>query len=248
MNLKNKVAIVTGAQRGIGQGISLKLAELGAKVVVTDMTIEPCEKVVQEIIVKGGEAVAFKLDVTSESEVKDVIAQVKEKFGQVDILVNNAGICTTEEADDTSKIDKIVDVDIKGVLYCSKAVLPIMIEQKYGKIVNIASIAGYVSWAKLHSYSAAKGAVISLTKCMAGEFAGMGININAVAPGAIQTPMLDNVGKELGMDMSQTLMAIPKARIGTPEDIANAVAFLVSDEADYIVGQTLIVDGGYTVR
>ena len=145
MDLKNKVAIVTGAQRGIGEGISLKLAELGAKVVVTDISVEPCEKVVEKITTNGGEAIAFKMDVANESEVKDVIAQVKEKFGKVDILVNNAGICTTEEVSDTSKIDKTVDVDIKGVLYCSKAVLPIMIEQKYGKIVNIASIAGYVS-------------------------------------------------------------------------------------------------------
>ena len=248
MDFKNKVAIVTGAQRGIGEGIALKLAELGAKVAVTDIIKEPCEKVVEKITAKGGEAVAFKLDVTKESEVKDVVARVKEKFGKVDILVNNAGICTTEEAGDTSKIDKIVDIDIKGVLYCSKAVLPLMIEQKYGKIVNIASIAGYVSWAKLHTYSAAKGAVISLTKCMAGEFASAGVNINAVAPGAIQTPMLDKIGEELGMDMNQTLSAIPKARLGLPEDIANAVAFLASDEADYIVGQTLIVDGGYTVR
>jgi len=248
MDLKNKVAIITGAQRGIGEEISLKLAELGVKVVVTDIKKEPCEKVVEKITAKGGEAVGFKLDVTNEPEVKDVVTQVKEKFGKVDILVNNAGICATEEIRDISKIDKIVDVDIKGVLYCSKAVLPIMIEQKYGKIVNIASIAGYVSWAKLHTYSAAKGAIISLTKCMAGEFAGAGVNINAVAPGAIQTPMLDKLGEELDMDMKQILLAIPKARIGTPEDIANAVAFLASDDADYIVGQTLIVDGGYTIR
>ena len=136
MDFKNKVAIVTGAQRGIGEGIALKLAELGAKVAVTDIAKEPCEKVVEKITAKGGEAAAFKLDVTKESEVKDVVAQVKEKFGKVDILVNNAGICTTEEAGDTSKIDKTVDVDIKGVLYCSKAVLPMMIEQKYGKIVK----------------------------------------------------------------------------------------------------------------
>jgi NAD(P)-dependent dehydrogenase (short-subunit alcohol dehydrogenase family) len=248
MDLKNKVAIVTGAQRGIGESIALKLAELGAKVAVTDITKEGCEKVVEKITAKGGKAAAFKLDVTNEAEIKDVVAQVKEKFGRLDILVNNAGICLTEEASDTSKIDKTMNVDIKGVLSCSKAVLPMMIEQKYGKIVNIASIAGYVSWPKLHTYSAAKGAVIGLTKCMAGEFAGSGVNINAVAPGAIETKMLDDVLKELGMTREQTIQAIPRARIGEPEDIANAVAFLVSDEADYIVGQTLIVDGGYTVR
>jgi len=248
MDLKNKVAIVTGAQRGIGESIALKLAELGANVVVTDIAKEPCEEVVEKIIAKGGKAVAFKLDVTNQPAVKDVVAQVKEKFGRVDILINNAGICLTEEASDTSKIDKTVDVDIKGVLYCSKAVLPIMIEQKYGKIVSIASIAGYVSWPKLHTYSAAKGAVISLTKCMGGEFAGNGININAVAPGAIETKMLDDILKKLGMTREQIIQAIAKAKIGKPEDIANAVAFLASDDADYIVGQTLIVDGGYSVR
>ena len=248
MNLKNKVAIVTGAQRGIGEGIVLKLAKLGAKVVVTDIAKEPCERVVEKIVGQGGEAIALGLDVSNEANVRQAVAQIKERFGRIDILVNNAGICATEKADDTSKIDKVVDIDVKGVLYCSKAVLPIMLEQKYGKIISIASIAGYVSWSKLHTYSAAKGAVISLTQCMAGEFANSGININAVAPGAIQTPMLDQVGKELDMTTEQIISAIPKARIGKPEDIANAVAFLASDEADYIVGQTLIVDGGYTVR
>lgn len=248
MNLQNKIAIITGAQQGIGEGIALKLAELGAKVAVTDISKEGCQLVVEKIIASGGEAVAFKMDISNKEEVKLVVGQVKEKYGRVDILVNNAGICHAEKGEDTSLIDKTIDINLKGALYCSKAVLPLMIEQKYGKIVNIASIAAYVSWPLLHSYSASKGGIVSLTTCMAGEFASQGININAVAPGAIQTPMLDSAGEEMGTESNQILQAILKARIGKPEDIANAVAFLASDEADYIIGQTLIVDGGYTVR
>ncbi len=246
MDFENKVAIVTGSQRGIGEAIALKLAQLGAKVAVTDISQEGCQEVVEKITSAGGEAVAFKMDISNKQEVEAAVTQIKEKYGKVDILINNAGICHTEKTEDSSQ--KTIDINLKGTIYCSKAVLPLMLEQKYGKIVNIASIAALVSWPLLHSYSASKGGIISLTTCMAGEFAGQGININAIAPGAIQTPMLDSANKEMGTDPDQIVQGIPKARIGTPEDIANAAAFLSSDEADYIVGQILIVDGGYTVR
>ncbi len=247
MNLKNRVAIITGAQQGIGEAIALKFAELGAKVAVTDISEEGCQKVVEKIISAGGEAAPFKMDISNQEEVKEVFRQVKEKYGKIDVLVNNAGICPAEQPADFSQIEKTIDINLKGTIYCSKAALSVMLEQKYGKIVNIASIAAFVSYAQLHSYSASKGGIVGLTRCMAGEFASQGININAVAPGAIETPMLDSASEEMGMDIEQVRQAIPKRRIGKPQDIANATAFLASDESDYVVGQVLRVDGGYTI-
>jgi NAD(P)-dependent dehydrogenase (short-subunit alcohol dehydrogenase family) len=246
MNLEGKVAIITGAQRGIGKACAIKLAELGAKVVVTDLSVENCQKVVEEIKEKDKEAIAFKLDVSNYEEAREVVKKVLEQYKRIDILVNNAGIISLEGLDDISKIDKILDVNLKGVMYCTKAVLPLMVEQKYGKIVSISSIAALVSWAKIHTYSATKGGIIGFTKCLAGEVGPFNINVNAVAPGPIETLMLDQALKDMGLAREQIIPAIPKRRIGMPEDIANAVAFLVSDESDYITGQVLIVDGGYT--
>lgn len=247
-NLKDKVAIITGARRGIGEAIALKLAKNGAKVVVTDISKEECEEVVKEIEKEGGKAIALKLDVTSEKEWKKVVGIVKEKFGRIDILVNNAGIVDIEEPGDTSKIEKILSVNLKGVLIGINAVLPTMIEQKYGRIVNISSVAAFTSWPKIPTYSATKGGIIGLTKCYAGYLAGYNININAIAPGAIETKMLEEGLQKMGITKEQVIQLIPKGRIGRPEDIANAVAFLVSDEADYITGEVLVVDGGLSVR
>ncbi len=249
-NLKEKIAIITGARRGIGKAIALKLVDEGAKVVVTDISKEDCEKVVEEIKSSGGEGLALKLDVTNEGEIKEVVRATKEKFGRIDILVNNAGICLLEDPTkmDMSTVEKVLNVNLKGLIELSYAVLPQMIEQKYGKIVSIASIAAMVCWPKIYTYSATKGGVIGFTKGLAGAFAQSGINVNAVAPGAIETPMLDSVLKEIGMTREQVCQVTPKGRIGRPEDIANAVAFLASEEADFITGQVLIVDGGYTSR
>ena len=250
MNLEDKVAIVTGARRGIGEAIALKLAENGAKVVVTDISKEDCQKVVEKIKDLGGEGLALKLDVTKEDEIKSAVEETKEKFGKIDILVNNAGICLLEDPTkmDLATVEKILNVNLKGLIGLTYAVLPKMVEQKYGKIVNIASIAAMVCWPRIYTYSATKGGVIGFTKALAGAFAQSGINVNTVAPGAIETPMLDSILKEIGMTREQVCQATPKGRIGRPEDIANTVAFLVSEEADFITGQVLIVDGGYTSR
>ena len=250
MNLENKVAIVTGARRGIGEAIALKLAENGAKVVVTDISKEDCQKVVEKIKDLGGEGLALKLDVTKEDEIKSAVEETKEKFGKIDILVNNAGICLLEDPTkmDLATVEKILNVNLKGLIGLTYAVLPKMVEQKYGKIVNIASIAAMVCWPRIYTYSATKGGVIGFTKALAGAFAQSGINVNTVAPGAIETPMLDSILKEIGMTREQVCQATPKGRIGRPEDIANTVAFLASEEADFITGQVLIVDGGYTSR
>lgn len=249
-DLKNKIAIVTGARRGIGKAIALKLAGNGAKVAVTDIDQKDCEEVVKEIEKLGSEGLALKLDVTNEEDIKKVVKLTKEKFGRIDILVNNAGICLLEEPIkmDLAAVEKILNVNLKGLIGLTYAVLPQMLEQKYGKIVNITSIAAMVSWSKIYTYSATKGGVIGFTKGLAGDFAQHGININAVAPGAIETPMLDSVLKELGLTREQVCQVTPKGRIGEPEDIANAVSFLASEEADFITGQVLVVDGGYVIK
>ncbi|RLJ01567.1 MAG: hypothetical protein DRP10_03765 [Candidatus Aenigmatarchaeota archaeon] len=247
-NLADRVAIVTGAMRGIGKAIALKLAKEGAKVVVTDVDQEECKEVVKEIEEMGRTGLALELDVTNEEDWHNAVKEVKEKFGKIDILINNAGICDLEEAGDISKMEKILSVNLKGTIIGCNAVLPLMIEQKYGKIVNISSIAAIVSWPKIPTYSATKGGVIGLTKCYAGYLGQYNINVNTIAPGPIETKMLDDVLKKLGMTRDMVCKAVSKGRIGRPEDIANAVAFLASDDADYITGQVLVVDGGYTVK
>ena len=249
-DLKDKVAIVTGARRGIGKAISLKLAKEGAKVVVTDISQEDCQKVVQEIEKIGSEGLALKLDVTNEEDIKNVVAKTKEKFGRIDILVNNAGICLLEDIKnpDFEVVEKILNVNLKGLIELTYLVLPEMIKQKYGKIINISSIAALVSWSKIYTYSATKGGIIGFTKGLAGDVGQYGINVNAIAPGTIETPMLDSVLKELGMKREQVCQFTPKGRIGKPEDIANACCFLSSDEADFITGQVLVVDGGYSIK
>lgn len=247
MDLKDKVAIVTGAQRGIGEACAIKLASLGAKVVVTDISEENCQKVVEQIEKNGGEAIALKLDVTDLENIKEAKDAVISKWGRIDILVNNAGIFDYEELDEIGKIDKILDVDLKGLMVVTKTILPEMIKNKYGRIVNIASIAALIGSPKMHTYCTAKAGITGFTRVMATELGGMGININTVAPGAIATKMLDQVFSLPGFTEEMILNMIPKRRIGKPEDIANAVAFLSSDDADYITGQVLTVDGGYTV-
>lgn len=247
MDLKDKVAIVTGAQRGIGKACAIKLAQLGARVVVTDISEENCSEVVSEIQKQGGEALSFKMDVTDLDNIKEVKDEVIKQWGRIDILVNNAGIFDYEELDEILKIDRILDVDLKGLMIVTKTIVPEMIKNKYGKVINIASIAALIGSPKMHSYCAAKAGITGFTRVLALELGAMGINVNAVAPGAIETPMLDQVFSLPGFDEKTILNMIPKRRIGKPEDIANTVAFLSSDDSDYITGQVLVVDGGYTI-
>jgi len=244
--LAGKVAIVTGARRGIGKAIALRLARDGAKVVVADLDKEDCEKVVKEIEGAGGEGLALKLDITNEEEIIGAVRKTKEKFGKIDILVNNAGILFQEELDkmDTSKIDKILAVNLRGTILFDKHVIPEMKSNNYGKIVNIASIAGFVGYDLSSIYCATKGALISITKELALELGKYKINVNAVAPGVIETPMIKDFLED-EKTKAALLVKIPCGRIGKPEDIANAVAFLASDESEYITGDTLVVDGGW---
>lgn len=245
-DLTGKVAIVTGARRGIGKAIAIRLARGGAKVSVGDLDKEDCERVVKEIEEVGSEGLALKFDVTDEEEIIEAIRKTKEKFGKIDILVNNAGIFVQQELDKmhTSMIDKVLAVNLRGVLLCAKYALREMKKESYGKIINIPSIAGFVGFEWASVYCATKAAVINMTRELAAEVGKYKINVNAVAPGVIETAMTQNL---LGDEkVKATLLKnIPYGRIGKPEDIANAVAFLASDESEYITGHTIVVDGGW---
>jgi 3-oxoacyl-[acyl-carrier protein] reductase len=245
VNLKGKIAIVTGAGHGIGREIALTLARNGAEVVVTDVTDEIFE-VGKEIEALGSKASPIKCDVTEPEQAQEVEEKVVGKYERIDILVNNAGIYPQKAflemtADDWNKVLRI---NLNGAFHCTKAVLPKMVKQKYGKIVSIASIAGaVVAFPNLVHYSASKAAIAGFTKSLALEVAQHGINVNAVAPGPI------DVGEMAAASeiYKQAVRAIPVGRMGRPADIANLVAFLVSDEANFITGQCIVSDGGYTL-
>ncbi len=246
MDLKNKVAIVTGSRRGIGKEIALALAKAGANVVVSDINLDDCNKVVEEIKAIGKKGLAVKADVSNPEDLSQMINLTTEKFGKVDILVNNAGIYMQKSLTDLTEqdFDRVLDINLKGVFLCSKAAVPEMIKQGKGKIINITSIAGQVGFANSSAYCASKGAIINMTRELALELAQYKINVNAIGPGVIETDMT----KELLKDKAtrETLLAnIPLSRIGKPEDIANAALFLASDNSDYITGITLFVDGGW---
>ena len=246
MNLKNKVAIVTGSRRGIGKAIALALAKAGANVVVSDINLDDCNKVVEEIKAINGNALAVKADVSNPEDVSQMINLTTEKFGKVNILINNAGIYMQKSLTDVTEqdFDRTLDINLKGVFLCSKAVVPEMIKQGKGKIINIASIAGQVGFANSSAYCASKGAIINITRELALELAQYKINVNAIGPGVIETDMTKDLLEDKAT--KETLLAnIPLSRIGKPEDIANAALFLASDNSDYITGITLFVDGGW---
>lgn len=247
MKLKNKVAIVTGAGQGIGKGIALELAREGAKVVVSDIDQEHIDETVKEIKKLGVDAIGVKADVSSSAEVEQMVRKVLVQFKTVGILVNNAGIYPfmpfTEMKEE--QWDKVMAVNLKGCFNCTKAVAATMIKQKSGKIVNITSIAGgVVGFPNLAHYCASKGGILGFTRGVALDLAPYKINVNAIAPGAIRTP--GTAGSE--DMMKQIEQMIPLKRIGEPNDIAKAVTFLASDDASYITGQLLVVDGGWTMQ
>ncbi|REK55008.1 MAG: beta-ketoacyl-ACP reductase [Geobacillus sp.] len=242
--LQGKVALVTGASRGIGRAIALELARQGAKIAVNYAGSEAkANEVVGEIKNMGGEAFAIQADVADAQAVEQMVKTVLERFERIDILVNNAGITRDnllmrmkeEEWDD------VININLKGVFNCTKAVTRPMMKQRYGRIVNIASVVGVMGNPGQANYVAAKAGVIGLTKTAARELASRNITVNAVAPGFITTDMTERLSEEIKSEM---LKQIPLARFGEPEDVAKVVAFLVSDAASYMTGQTLHVDGG----
>ena len=247
--LKNKVALVTGARRGMGKVDALFLAKQGAKVAVTDIDLDECQKVVEEIKKQGGEALAWKMDVVDKAEIDKVFDEVVNKWGRLDILVNNAGVYLPKMAMDMTEADwdKTLDINLKGQFFCAQRAAKEMAKNKWGRIINIASIAsgqvgvGVVAGAH---YTASKGGIIGMTETMAIEWASLGINVNAIAPGAIDTPMIQEVGMSKEA-MTAFLAGIPLKRIGKAEEVAAAVVFLASEEASYVTGATFVVDGGW---
>ena len=246
MNKKEKVVIVTGAAKGIGRGIAHTFAKNGYAVVVSDIDHNECLKVVSEIEALGQKALAVKCDVSLKPEVDALISATMTEFKQIDVLVNNAGIFPfipfTDMTEDNW--DKVIDVNLKSIFLCSQAAVKHM--KAGSKIVNISSIAGSVGFSGLTHYCASKGGVNGMIRALAMELAEKKINVNNVAPGAIETPgatgALDEAAKK------QYIAIIPWGRMGQPEDIAAATLFLASEGADYITGQTLVVDGGFILR
>ena len=242
--LEGKVAVVTGASRGIGRAIALKLADDGAKVVVNYSGSQAkAEEVVARIQENGGEAIAVQASVSQSEEVTALIDTAVKTFGSLDILVNNAGI-TRDNLLMRMKEDEwddVLNTNLKGVFLCTKAVTRQMMKQRAGRIINISSIVGVAGNAGQANYVAAKAGVIGLTKTTAKELASRNILVNAIAPGFIETEMTDQLPEKLKQGM---LTQIPLAKLGQPEDIAKAVAFLASDDANYMTGQTLHIDGG----
>ncbi|HEY5560362.1 MAG TPA: 3-oxoacyl-[acyl-carrier-protein] reductase [Clostridiaceae bacterium] len=242
--LKGKAAIVTGAGRGIGRAIAIKLAELGANVVINYRnSSKEAEELVKVLEEKGVKAIAVKADISIFSEAQDLVKKALEEFGQIDILVNNAGITKDnlilrmKEED----FDQVINTNLKGTFNCIKHVAPVMLKRKKGRIVNVASVVGIVGNAGQSNYAAAKAGVIGITKSIAKELASRGITVNAVAPGYIETDMTSTLNDKVKDAM---LGNIPLRRAGKAEDVANLIAFLVSDEASYITGQVIAVDGG----
>ncbi|MBP1722745.1 MAG: 2-hydroxycyclohexanecarboxyl-CoA dehydrogenase [Deltaproteobacteria bacterium] len=251
MDLKGKVAIVTGAGGGIGRAISVKFASLGANVVVADIKQEGAGETVSLVEKAGTKGLAMNTDITSLPQVQAMVKKTLEAFGQVDILVNNAGWDKIEPFVKNSPElwDRVISINLKGPIHCTRAVLDPMMERKYGKIISISSDAGRVGSTGEAVYSACKGGIIAFTKTMAREMARYQINVNCICPGATDTPLLAEItGGETGAKIIEAMVkAVPFRRLGKPEDIAGAVAFLASDEASFITGQTLSVSGGLTM-
>lgn len=248
-SFKHKTVVITGARRGIGKGIAEVFAHGGANVVISDINQKDCNSTAEEISKRYNvSALGVKCDVTKKKDVEKLMQKTSDKFGRIDILVNNAGVFTSKPIGKSTEADwkRMMDINLKGCFNCSKAAASRMIAQKYGKIVNIASIAGIVGYNNASIYSATKGGIIAMTRELSLELAPYMINVNAIAPGAIDTPMTAFIKKDRKA-YNQTVSKIPKKRLGTPTDIGYAAAYLASDEADYVTGQTLVVDGGWTV-
>ena len=271
MKLKDKVALVTGAGSGIGQAIALAFAGEGAKVAVNDVDQDKIDDTVNRLQEMGADGLGVKADVASSQEVKAMFSRIGQGFGTLDILVNNAGILnTTDRISEnlrksleqvmttgvsqtslgatrymTDEVwDRLLRIHLNGTFYCTREALTIMEDKGYGKIINMASAAGIIGMATAPHYSAAKGAIIGFTKSVAAEVIGTGVYVNAIAPGFVDTPLLDMVVPEM---MAYIIARTPLGRIGTPEEIASLAVYLASDDSSYIVGQVISPNGGEVI-
>jgi NAD(P)-dependent dehydrogenase (short-subunit alcohol dehydrogenase family) len=243
-DLSGKIAVVTGAGRGLGAAIADVLADRGAHVIVNDRTLEPATEAVEKIRGRGGSASPIAFDVADTTQVEDAFRQLLADHGRVDILINNAGIGDFISFPEISseKWDRMINIHLKGSFNCCQAVLAAMKAKEYGKIVNVSSVAGKRGdFSGNAHYTAAKAGIIGLTKSLARYAAPFGINVNAIAPGLVATDLTDEMSPEW---KATTIAHIPAGRLGQPEEIARATAFLVSDDASYIFGETLSVNGG----
>ena len=243
MRLKDKVALITGGARGIGKAIALAYAKEGADIVVADVNLEEAEKTAKELELLGRKALVFTMDVTDYTKVEEVVNKILDKFAKIDILVNNAGITKDNLLLRMSQLewDAVLNVNLKGTFNCIRAVSRVMIKQRSGRIVSIASIIGLIGNPGQANYSASKVGIIALTKTAAKELASRNINVNAVAPGFIQTDMTAKLSEELKQKM---LSNIPLNKLGSADDVAAVCLFLASEDSSYITGQTIVVDGG----
>jgi len=247
--LKNKIALVTGARRGMGKSHALALARQGAMVIITDIDVAECLLVADEIQSHGGTSHCFAMDVSNRAEVHQVFDEVIKEFGRVDILVNNAGIYFPKPALELSEEewDRMIAINLKGQFLCAQRAAQEMAKHGWGRIINIASVASGqvgVGIAEGAHYTASKGGIIGMTETLAIEWAPLGITVNAIGPGAIDTPMV-GAAQTPKEEMDALIARIPLKRIGRPEEVSAMVVFLASEEASYVTGATFFVDGGW---
>ena len=249
-DLSDKVAIVTGASRGIGRAIALSLAQAGAHVVGCARNTSLLDDLVEEIRRTGGDAVGLKVDLKSYDDVNSMADAVLKKFSKVDILVNNAGVVLLKPLVESSEDEwrNVIDTNLIGCFYCCKAIGKHMIERKSGKVINMSSMRGFVGAVNETSYCASKGAIIQMTKALALEWAKYNINVNAIAPGYIYTEMSEQVFDKNDELRQKILNVIPLRRIGKPEDVGALAVYLSSKASDFITGETIVMDGGQIAK